>query len=171
MTNGFIRTLDAVANRTGIPALAEGRPRRRLLRWTPLVALTLACAGLTVAFLSSGRNLYLGQSLLVVGFTIGTFCQLYGPIKPWGTTGETVDEWDRDLRRRAFLAGFAAMALAGLALFWTIAAAAALRNWSGPDMAVRAMGCAFFLMALHGTVPTLYASWATRPLDPADDEA
>lgn len=170
MTNRFIATLDDLSRRTGIPALAEGHPRRRLLRWTPGFALLLALAGIGIAFLAPAHQFWLGQSLLSFGFPIGMCCQLWGPVKPWGTQ-ETVDEWDRDLRRRAFLVGFASMALAGLALFWVIAAATAAYDWSGADIARRAMSCAFFLMTLYSAVPTLYASWATRPLDPAEEEA
>lgn len=170
MTNRFISTLDSLANHTGIAALAEGKPRRRLLRWTPAVALLLAVTGIGIEFLAAPRQFSLGQSLLSVGFPIGMFCQLWGPVKPWGTQ-EAVDEWDRDLRRRAFLVGFASMGLTGLALFWGMAAAVALRDWSSTEIAPRAMGYAFFLMTLYGAVPTLYASWATRPLDPAEEEA
>lgn len=170
MTNRFIATLDDLSRRTGIPALAEGRPRRRQLRWTPVIALALATAGIAIEFVSARPQLSLGYALLIIGFLTATFCPLYGPLKPWGTI-EPVDEWDRDMRRRAFLVGFASMAVAGLILFWGIAAAAALANWQGSDIALRATGCAFFLMTLYGAVPTLYASWATRPLDPAEEEA
>ncbi|PVX30186.1 hypothetical protein [Sphingomonas pokkalii] len=170
MTNRFIATLDDLSRRTGIPALAEGKPRRRLLRWTPVVALALAIPGLGIEFLSTARPAYLGHALLTCSFVIATFCPLFGPLKPLGTA-ENVDEWDRDLRRRAFLVGFAAMGFTGLALFCGITAVAALGNWSASDMSFRAMGCAFFLMTLYGAVPTLYASWATRPLDPAEEEA
>ncbi|WP_294334004.1 hypothetical protein [uncultured Sphingomonas sp.] len=170
MTNRFIATLDELSRRTGIPALAEGRPRRRRMRWLPLLALTLAATGVVIEFLLSGRQFYLGYALVMVGFVGGVMFPLYGPVKPWGTA-ETVDEWDRDLRRRAFLVTFASMAVAGLILFWGIAAIAALQGWSGADLSLRAMGCAFFLMTLYSAVPTLYASWATRPLDPAEEEA
>jgi hypothetical protein len=170
MTNRFIATLDDLSRRTGIPAFAEGKPRRRLLRWTPAVALTLALAGLGVEFLSTGRQVYLGHALLTCGFVIGCFCPIFGPVKPWGTA-ESVDEWDRDLRRRSFLAAFACMGVAGLLLFWAISAAAALGSLAAPDLSLRAMGCAFFLMTLYSSVPTLYASWATHPLDPAEEEA
>lgn len=168
--NRFIATLDDVSRRTGIPALAEGKPRRRLLRWTPAVALLLAVTGIGIEFLAAPRQFWLGQSLLSVGFPIGMFCQLWGPVKAWGAQ-EAVDEWDRDLRRRAFLVGFASMGFAGLALFWGISAAAALGSWSASDISFRAMSCAFFLMTLYSAVPTLYASWATRPLDPAEEKA
>lgn len=170
MTNRFIATLDDLSRRTGIPSLAEGTPRRRLLRWTPVVSLALALAGLGIAFLSTTRQAYFGHALLTCSFVIATFCPLFGPLKPWGTV-ENVDERDRDLRRLAFLVGFAAMGFAGLALFWSLSAAAALGGWSASDISFRAMGCAFFLMTLYSAVPTLYASWATRPLDPAEEEA
>jgi hypothetical protein len=170
MTNRFIATLDDMSRKTGIPALVEGKSRRRLLRWTPAVALMLALAGLGLEFLLSPRQLYLGHALLTCSFVIGVFCPIFGPVKPWGTP-ETVDEWDRDLRRRAFLVGFACMGFAGLVLFCGIAAAAALGNWLASDTSFRAMGCTFFLMTLYSAVPTLYASWATRPLDPAEEEA
>lgn len=170
MTRGLITTLDALSRRTGIPAFAEGKPRRRLLRWTPVVALALAIPGLGIDLLSTARLAFFGHALLTCGFVIAVFCPIFGPIKPWGTV-ESVDEWDRDLRRRAFLVAFASMAFAGLALFCTITAAAALDNWPASATSFRAMGCAFFLMTLYSAVPTLYASWATRPLDPAEDEA
>lgn len=168
--NRFIATLDVVSRRTGIPALAEGKPRRHFLRWTPIVALTLAVLGIATEFLSGGRAAYLGHAALTAGFVIALTCPMFGPLKPWGTP-ESVDEWDRDLRRRSFLVGFACMGVAGLALFWPISAAAALGSLAASDLSFRAMGCAFFLMTLYSAVPTLYASWATRPLDPAEEEA
>lgn len=170
MTRGLIATLDDLSRRTGIPAFAEGQPRRRLLRWTPVVALALALPGLGIEFLSTGRQAFYGHALLTCSFVIATFCPIFGPLKPWGTA-EAVDERDRDVRRRAFLVAFASMAFAGLALFCTITAATALGNWSASDTSFRAMGCTFFLMTLYSALPTLYASWSTRPLDPDEDEA
>ncbi len=170
MTRGLITTLDDLSRRTGIPAFAEGQPRRRLLRWTPVVALAMAIPGLGIEFLSTGRQAFYGHALLTYSFVIATFCPIFGPVKPWGTA-DWIDEWDRDLRRRSFLVAFASMAFTGLVLFCTITAAAAFGNWSASETSFRAMGCTFFLMTLYSAVPTLYASWTIRPLDPDEDEA
>jgi hypothetical protein len=100
----------------------------------------------------------------MLGFAIAILLPIFGPLKPWGST-ERVDEFDRALRSRAMLAGFAAVSMAAFAGIWLVIGLALIGDW--PRFAIldqlRSLG--FYLITLHSAVPTLHASWATRPVD------
>jgi hypothetical protein len=159
----FFRRLDAAAEHTGIPAIARGEARRRQLRWVPIVALAAATAGMIVGLVRLELT-STGYALVMFGFAIAILLPIFGPLKPWGSA-ERVDEFDRALRARAMLAGFAAVSMAAFAGIWLVIGLALVGDW--PRVAIldqlRALG--FYLITLHAAVPTLHASWATRPLD------
>jgi hypothetical protein len=159
----FFARLDAAAERTGVPAIARGEARRRQLRWVPIVALAAATAGMIVGLIRLELT-SAGYALVMLGFAIAILLPIFGPLKPWGTP-ERVDEFDRVLRARAMLAGFAAVSMAAFLGIWLVVGLALVADW--PRLAIldqlRALG--FYLITLHFAVPTLHASWATRPLD------
>jgi hypothetical protein len=115
-----------------------------------------------VAAPSPGQTL--GFALLSVAQAIGLGLSVLGPIKPFGTlTG--VDERDRQLRRDSYLATF--MAISGIAILALIALAglALVDRWDRERVIFSLPALAFYLLCLLVTVPTLYASWATRPIE------
>lgn len=155
---------------TGIPqlleAMGEGRQPRYHLRILPVITLGLASVGMVL--LLADRQLYwLGYTLLMVGFSLGTILPLFGPIKPW--SGARVDEWDRQVRHNAYFATFAAISaisIFGLVLLCWLTLSQA---WSAPDSLRALTSSAVYLMTMWSSVPTLHASWATRPIDEEED--
>jgi hypothetical protein len=156
---------------TGIPKYinfaAENRPRRYHLRIPPIITLSMASVGLTI-LLVDRHHYWLGYSLLMLGFVIGNFLPIFGPVKPWGDSVR-VDEWDRQLRHNAYFFTFAAISGVAVAGTWLLCWLALSRAWTGTDIARALSSVAFYLMALLSGLPTLYASWATRPIDDEDD--
>lgn len=159
----FIDRLDAVAERTGIPQAATGHPRRRHLRWLPVVPLAMGLGGFLAALLD-GRLQSIGLTVVMLAFGLSVMLPLLGPIKPWGSA-EHVDEFDREMRSRAFFFTFATMSLVamlgiGLMIGITLMSAS---PFSVPTVQLGVLGALMFV--LYSSLPTLHASWATRPID------
>ena len=159
----FFARLDAAAEHTGVPAIARGQTRRRHLRWVPIVALALASAGMLTG-LARIELVHAGYALIMLGFAIAILLPIFGPLKPWGSP-ERVDEFDRALRGRAMLAGFAAVSMAAFAGIWLVIGLALVGDWSRLAILDQLRSLGFYLITLHSAVPTLHASWATRPVD------
>jgi len=158
----FLARLDAAAERTGIPAIAKHEVRRRHLRWVPIVALALALGGWGWGLAQPDRA-YFGYAAISAGFALGVFLPIFGPIKPWGES-KLVDEFDRQLRQRAFLVGFATVSAASVLGIWLLLGLALLDNWSRDTLITQLANFAYMLFVLYLTVPTLHASWATQPM-------
>ena len=164
----LLERLDDVANWTGVPRLARYPARRRSMRWLPIALLTLEAVGAAIALVAAGAAYWLGYGLIMAGFSVSVLLPLKGPVKPLGAP-DGADERERDVRRRAFLVTFAVIAgLAVLALF-LLPALALIGQWSLDLLSRRAIAAGLALIALFNTLPTLYASWASRPLA-ADEE-
>jgi hypothetical protein len=159
----FFARLDAAAERTGVPAVARGEARRRHLRWVPVVALAAAGAGMILGLVRVDL-INAGYGLIMLGFMIGVMLPIFGPLKPWGSA-ERVDEFDRALRSRAMLAGFAAVSMAAFAGIWLIVGLGLIGEWPRLTIISQLTSLGFFLATLHSAVPTLHASWATRPIE------
>ena len=163
----ILQRLDDFANLTGFPAwskkMGDGARPRRHLRWLPGFTLTLATAGLVLAFAIPHR-VWLGYIMLIAANAVAMWLPLFGPVKPWGTL-KGVDERDRQLRRDAYFVTFATIsAIAPFGLLLLIA----LMLLNRPDLGTQALAIStliFYLLVLWATVPTLYASWMTRPID------
>lgn len=159
--------LDDLVRWTGIPAMTEQPVRRRPLRWPSTGSLVLAVGGF-VQMASSGmigRASWIGYAVLMLGFTLGNFMKIYGPLKPFGSI-ERVDEWDRATRARSYLvtfAVFAATTFVGLAmLLWGVGL-----NWPVAAIGRGTMALFFLLATIAAALPTAHASWTTR-WEPAD---
>lgn len=162
----LLEGLDAAAERTGVPGLVTRAPRRRHLRWLPVVVLSLASVGLMLGMLRT--DLFtLGYALVVTGFALSVVLPVLGPVKPWGSP-DKVDEFDRAIRARAFLAAFASMSLASLLGIWLIVGLALLGAWPSLMLISQLGALSLYLMTLYAAVPTLYSSWATRPIGDED---
>ncbi|NYT41315.1 hypothetical protein HZY97_11140 [Sphingomonas sp. R-74633] len=155
--------LDAAAEHTGMPALARHEIRRRHLRWVPIVALAIAIGGWAWGLARPDRA-YLGYAAISVGFAIAVFLPIFGPIKPWGG-GKLADEYDRQLRQRAFLYGFATVTFAAFGGIWLLLGLALIDNWSREALITQIAYFDYMLFVLYLAVPTLQASWATRPVE------
>lgn len=162
----FFARLDAAAEHTGVPAIARGEARRRHLRWVPIVALVAASAGLVLG-LARLELTSAGYALIMLGFGIAILLPIFGPLKPWGSP-ERVDEFDRALRARAMLAGFAMVSLTAFTGIWLVVGLALIGEWTRFAILDQLRSLGFYLITLHFAVPTLYASWATRPVGEDD---
>ncbi len=154
--------LDAMVRWTGIPALAEGKPKRRQLRWPATVALVLAFGGYGYSMAHAMRwpAASLGYGIEMLGFATGCFVQIWGPLKPFGSM-ERTDEWDRAVRARAYLVTFAVFAITTVAALTLMMGALAFDT---PREAVMqgAAQTLFLLFAILNAGPTAHASWAVR---------
>ncbi|MEP9358680.1 hypothetical protein [Sphingomonas sp. KR3-1] len=159
----FFSRLDAAAETTGIPALARHEMRRRHLRWMPILALAIAVGGWAWG-LARPDKAYLGYAAISVGFAIAVFLPIFGPIKPWGGA-KLADEFDRQLRQRAFLCGFATVTFAAFLGIWLLLGLALIDNWNREALITQIAYFDYLLFVLYLAVPTLQASWATRPVE------
>lgn len=159
----FFARLDAAAERTGVPEMARGEQSRRRLRWIPIIPLALASMGLLAGMIRPELANFCFV-LMIFAYSIAVLLPIFGPLKPWGTP-ERVDEFDRALRGRAMLAGYAAASVAALIGIWLILGLAAIGNWPREGILWQLAALPFYLLTLHAVVPTLYASWAIRPIE------
>ena len=158
----LIEYLDTGARWTGIPALAEGHPRRRPLRWQSTIALGLALAGFLMTFGQSDNWIWYG--VLVLGFGLGNFIPIWGPLKPWGGT-ERVDEYDRSLRARAYLVAFTWLSAVAVFGTWAIVGFSAAQNWDVNMLRLTLVKMGFLMAAIYSAGPTCYASWVQKPVN------
>lgn len=147
--------------------MAAGTQRKRHLRWLPLVALVVASAGLLWCLLNPApdRSYWIGYALIVAGFSIANFMPIWGPLRG---LGERADEFERQQRRDSFLVGLATVAVAAFAGIWLTVGLLAMQVWSPRAAQMELVALAFYMMALFSAVPTLHASWRTRPLRDED---
>lgn len=158
----FLEWLDRSVEWTGIPALAAGEPRRRHLRWFPLIALGCASAGFAWCLLHAwGRSYWIGYALIMIGFCLANLMPIWGPLRRFN---ERADEFEQSQRRDSFLVGLAAVAVAGFAGVWLTAGLLAANTWPASVAQQELMALGFYMMALFSAVPTLHASWRTQPL-------
>ena len=157
--------LDDLANLTGIPALSARMTKegQRHLRWFPIAALLLVSSGMVVMLASPQRS-WLGYSILMAGNAISVWLPLFGPVKPWGAL-EGADERDRQVRRDAYFAAFATISLVAVLGLLLLMGLALLDFWKIETLIFYMMGLSIFLISLLAIIPTLHASWATRPLE------
>lgn len=158
----FFTWLDRSVMWTGAPAMAAGTQRRRHLRWPPLLALMVASAGLLWCVLHPGRSYWLGYSLIMFGFFIANLMPIWGPLRRFN---ERADEYERQQRRNSLLVGLAAVAAAGFAGVWLTVGMLAMHAWPALVAQQQLTALAFYTMALFSAVPTLHASWRTRPFN------
>jgi hypothetical protein len=163
----FAERLDDAANWTGIPTLTTRQPRRRSMRWLPIVPLLLAVAG--VGLCAAGLNgFWSGYSIVMAGFLMSIWIPMFGPLKPWGTFNESVDERERDLRRRAFLITLWAVAMLGVLSLILVPTFGEVLGWTVDRLTRVLLAIGMALATVFTALPTLYASWAMPPL--ADED-
>ncbi|WP_066799407.1 hypothetical protein [Sphingomonas soli] len=154
--------LDAAAERTGVPAPTKRPPRRRHLRWWPIIALVLGATGLALS-LARGDLFTVSYTLVMAGFALSMPLPMAGPVKAWGGP-DIADEFDRAMRLRAFLATFASISVMAVIGIWLILGLNLLGAWPKQVLIGQISNLSLFLMTLYSAVPTLYASWATQPI-------
>ena len=162
---------DDVARLTGVPQLHEyfTAPRRRPMRWSPLVMLVAATAayGLMVV---SPRLRFFGMLLIGPCMVLTSVFGIIGPLRPWGNV-ERADERDRHERSRAYLFAFTIAFVAGYLAFLGLGFALLVTDVARERLAGLIMYFAMYQFVLITTLPTLYASWtiALLPCDSDDD--
>jgi hypothetical protein len=155
--------MDDMVRWTGVPALSQGKFRRRPFRWLS----TLSVVGSFAGFVTSaaghflGRPFAIGYMVLVAGFLLAIVVQVLGPLKPFNSFAERADEFDRNLRARAYLSAFPVFALTtmlGLGfLMWMV-----LMAWPAAALMNSLSEMIFVLVSIACAVPALYASWAVE---------
>ena len=165
--------LDDVARLTGVPQLREqfASPRRRPMRWSPLVMLVVA----TIAYgmmVASPKLQPVGMLLMGPCMGLSSVFGIIGPLRPWGKV-ELADERERLERSRAYLFAFTVAFVAGYLAFLGLGFALLVTAVARERLAGLIMYFAMYQFILITTLPTLYASWTTLPLplDGDDDLA
>lgn len=158
----FLSQLDTAAGNTGIPAIARGNPRRRHMRWLPLLPLLIGTGSMLLALV---RPNLAGQAfaLTMFAFVPASILQIFGPVKSPGTT-ERMDEFDRSLRSRAYFFTYAGITFAAMACLWLIIVSTMLHPATVAMMVGQLRTLSFFLLTLFFTLPVLHASWTTHPI-------
>jgi len=169
MTKSLNQRLDDIANLTGIPALTSRPPRRRPLRGLAMIVLALGTVGLTIA-LFGGRVLLIGDGVLLLGFMLSAWLPLFGPIKPWMSYTERVDELDADIRAKAYLTALPIILLAAACGLVGLPILAWLQHRPPAEMVTLGGLGAMYLLILWNAVPTLRASWQRPLADNEDDQ-
>jgi len=165
LTRSLFERLDDAAKLTGIPQLSEKfakQQHRRHLRWWSVISLMLATLGFVICWMPPHSPL--GFALLAVIQGIAGCLSLFGPVKPWGQM-EGVDERDVAVRRSAYLFAFAVVA--AILLLGILAVLGLIVFDAPPRLTLVSDLAGLWLYALLGIfiLPTLYASWATRPIE------
>jgi hypothetical protein len=167
-TKPLTERLDDIANLTGIPALTA-RPRpRRPLRGLAIIALVLGTIGMAIA-LFGGRLLLIGDGVLVIGFILSGWLPLMGPIKPWMSFTERVDELDAQIRARAYLTALPIILFVAVCGLVGLPILAWVQQRPPAEMVVLGGFVAMYLLTLWNAVPTLHASWRRQPVEELDD--
>lgn len=165
MTKPLTERLDDFANSTGLPKLMAYQPRRRPLRGLAITSLLLGTVGLAVGLIDA-RWYWVGETMLMISFGLSVWLPVFGPIKPWASTRERIDEYDEAVRSRAYLAALPAILIAGaLGLFALPALGAFQHRNPWETIALSGLG-SIYLLLLWNAIPTLHA----RLQDLADDE-
>ena len=162
----LIQYLDAGALWTGIPQLVEQAParrtrRRRSLRWSSAAVLVLALAGFAMGLTQLHPRI--GSAVQSFGFIVSLLLPAFGPLKPWGSQGK-IDEYDRDLRTKAYLAALTVLGMVAVIGSFVCAFLAASQHWNAQITQLMFMHMGYFLASMHCAAPTCYASWTQRPL-------
>jgi hypothetical protein len=164
----LMQRLDDIANRTGIPALtARPRPRRPLLGLA-IIALVLGTIGMAIA-LFGGRMLLFGDGILVIAFILSGWLPLMGPIKPWMSFTERVDELDEQIRAKAYLTALPVILLVAVCGLVGLPILAWLQQRPPAEMVALGGFVAMYLLILWNAIPTLHASWRRPPAEDLDD--
>lgn len=175
MSNGktMLEKLDDVARLTGVPQLQDriAAPRRRPMRWSPLIMIVVA----TIAYgamVASPRLQFLGQMLIAPCMGLSSLFMIFGPLRRWGEL-EQVDERERLERSRAYLFAFTVALIAGYLGFLGLGFALLVTGIARERLAGLTIYFAMYQFILIATLPTLYASWtiAPLPLEGGDDLA
>jgi len=159
--------LDAIANATGIPQLTAHKPRRRPQRGFAIITLLLGTLGVAIMLVGE-RWFWVGEAVLMAGFSLSAWLPIKGPIKPWLSTEEKVDERDEAIRANAYLAALPTILLVAVLALWTFPGIALLQHRSLPETVALCGFAAIYLILLWNAVPTLHASWQRVAED--DDE-
>ncbi len=167
MTKPLTERLDDLANSTGLPKLFAYQPRRRRLRALPIIALLLGTIGIGIGLIGTSWY-WISEALLMAGFLLSVWMPIFGPIKPWASRRERVDEYDETVRSQAYLAALPAILIAGAFGLFALPALAALQHrnpWE--TIALCGLG-AFYLPLLWNAIPTLHASLRDAPEEEDD---
>ena len=108
------------------------------------------------------RAFWLGYGTVILDFSVSIWLPLKGPVKPWNTVTERIDEHDELMRKNAYLAALPAILAWGFLALMLLPLWSELREWPQERRVTASMSCGFFLAILWNTVPTLYASWKWR---------
>ena len=180
----LLQRMDGLVGWTGIPRFARQETRMRRLKWTPILLLLFATAGLVLPIMFSHTVLWMTtfQTLWMTTFqtfpiVFGVMMAQLGPMRPKDPLLDA-DEREASWRTRSNLFAYGAVALVawigilatGIIVLWSdLVQRSVLPAHHIPGLLgywLVAFAC--YLTVLFITLPTLHASW-TMP-EPIEDE-
>jgi len=133
-----------------------------------IAPLLLAVAG--VGLCIAGLNgFWSGYSIVMAGFLTSVWIPMFGPLKPWGAFNESVDERERDLRRRAFLVTLWMVAMLGVLSLIMVPTLGQILGWTLDRLTRVLLTIGMAQATIFTALPTLYASWAMPQLADEDE--
>ena len=133
-----------------------------------MIALALGTIGMAIT-LFGGRVLLVGDGILLIGFVLSVWLPIMGPIKPWMSITERVDELDAEIRAKAYLTALPIILLAAVCGLVGLPVLAWLQHRPPAEMVALGGFGAMYLLILWNAVPTLRASWQRPPRDEEDE--
>ena len=160
----FLQGMDDWLRWTGMPqrvALelaqnAAGQGKHRPMRWLPLLPVIIGIGMMITACWVRSPWTVLGMGGLIGG--------LIAPIKQQGPLGKPAledDEREAAVRKSAYLFCFGALAILNVVGHPILAAICFSRNLAAERIMAIEFASFFLNLALVGSLPTLYASWAS----------
>ena len=165
-----LERFDDFAKLTGVPQLQErfAAPRRRPMRWSPLVMIVVATLGYGTQIASS-RLQFVGMMVMAPCIGLTSLFLIFGPLRRRGDV-EEADEREQLERNRADLFAFAVTFVAANVAFFGLGFALLATEMARQRLAGLAVNFVMYQFILITTLPTLYASWSVKQLQPDSDD-
>lgn len=139
----------------------EAKNVRRHYRWSPLIPIIMGIIGLISTILHGSMHM-IGVAITAVGFVISGVYPTLGPIK-YRSNIEYRDEYDIILSLKAYsFTGTTIASISGIGCFSI--AIMPIFSWDIHLISALLFQCGFLIGILYSCLPTLYASWTTKPL-------
>jgi hypothetical protein len=106
----------------------------------------------------------------LAGFVLSGWLPLMGPIKPWMSFTERVDELDAQIRAKAYLTALPLILFAAVCGLVGLPVLAWVQHRPPAEMVALGGFAAMYLLILWNAVPTLRASWQRGSTDDEDDQ-
>jgi hypothetical protein len=152
-----------IQSETNMSRFSRSNVARNLSRWVAIVALLAGTVGIVVA-IGWPERLAVGYALVAGALALSICLPLAGPFKLSST--RPVDEFDRMIQLRAWLAACASTSFAAIFGMMMLLALGLMGHWGSMTLLFALGTLLTYLMVMLAAVPTLVIAGSA----PADDE-